>query len=101
MDAAEKEGGKLVYIKEVKTDCEEHRIAKLLTQEDWINDPRNHCVPIVKIFQDHQNPKVSYIVMPFLRPANNPPFETVKEIIDYVDQILEVRADGTNLVGIL
>ena len=100
MDAAHKESGKVVYIKEIKTDCEEHRIAQLLTQEDWISDPRNHCVPIVKIFKDHKDPQVSYIVMPFLRPADSPPFETVKEIIDYVDQILEVYPDRLKLVGI-
>ena len=90
----------MVCIKEVKTDGKEHHIAQLLMQEDWINDPRNHCVPIFKIFQDHNNPQVSYIVMPFLRPADDPQFDTVKEIIDYVDQSLEVRTGGTKLVGI-
>jgi len=39
----------MVYIKEIKTDCEEHRIAQLLTQEDWVSDSRNPRVPIVKI----------------------------------------------------
>ena len=100
MDAAKKDDGQLVYIKEIETNCEEHRIAQLLTQEDWINDPRNHCVPIVKIFQDYNDKRVSYIVMPFLRPADDPPFEAVKEIIDYVDQILEVRTGGPKLVGV-
>ena len=100
MDATHKESGRLVYIKEVKTDREEHRIAQLLTQEDWISDPRNHCVPILKIFQDHTNRRISYIVMPFLRPADNPPFESVKEIIDYVDQILEACPDRLRLARI-
>ena len=72
----------------------------MLMQEDWIKDPRNHCVPIVRIFEDHNDPRVSYIVMPFLRPADDPPFETVKEIIVYVDQMLEVRTGGPKLVGV-
>ena len=93
VDATHIETGKVVYIKEVKTDDDEHRIAQLLAQEDWVNDPRNHCVPIVKIFRDHIDPGVSYIVMPFLRPADNPPFELVKDVIDFVDQILEVHPD--------
>ena len=38
--------------------------------------------------------------MPFLRPANDPPFETVGEIIDYVDQVLEVYPHLLNLAGI-
>ena len=100
MDATHKETGKVVYIKEVDTDSEEYRIAQLLTQEDWISDTRNHCVPIVKLFEDHEDHEVSYIVMPFLRPANNPSFETVKEIIDFVDQILEVHPDCLKLAGI-
>jgi len=33
VDATHKESGKLVYIKEVKTDSEEYRIAQLLTHE--------------------------------------------------------------------
>ena len=101
VDATHKETGKVVYIKEIETDCEEHRTARLLMQEDWISDPRNHCVPIVKIFEDHKDPQVSYLVMPFLRPADSPPFETVKEIIDYVDQILEVYPDHLKLAGVL
>ena len=100
VDATHKETGKMVYIKEVKTDSEEYRIAELLTQEDWVNDPRSHCVPIVKLFGDHQDPLVSYIVMPFLRPISNPPFESVKEIIDFVDQILEVYPDRLETVGV-
>ena len=90
----------MVCIKEVETDGGEHRIAQLLTREDWINDPRNHCVPIRKIFQDHKDPQVSYIVMPFLRPADDPQFDAEEEIIDCVDQILEVSTGGTKLVGI-
>ena len=90
----------MVYIKEVKTDSEEFRIAQLLTQEDWVNDPRSHCVPIVKLFEDHKDQRVSYIVMPFLRPIDSPPFESVKEIIDFVDQILEVHLCHFGFVGI-
>ena len=99
MDAAHKESCKIIYIKEIKTGCEEHRIAQLVTQEDWISDPRNHCVPIVKIFEDHEDPKVSYVVTPFLWPVDSPPFETVKEIMDYVDQILEVYPDRLKLIS--
>jgi len=60
-----------------------------LAQEEWVDDPRNHCVPVTKVFKDHSNPGVSYIVMPFLRPMNSPPFDSVKEIIKFADQILE------------
>jgi len=51
----------------------------------------------VKLFEDHKDDQVSYIVMPFLRPIDKPPFESVKEIIDFVDQILEVYSNRSNL----
>jgi len=89
VDAIHEATGKRVYIKEVSTDSEELRISQLLTQEEWVSDPRNHCVSLTKVFKDHQDPDVSYMVMPFLRPADAPPFESVKEIIKFTDQILE------------
>ena len=65
----------------------------MVVQEEWMSDPRNHCVPVTKVFEDHKNPEVSYMVMPFLRPVDTPPFEYVKEIIDFTDQILEVSVN--------
>ena len=94
VDAIHVATGKAVYIKEVATDSEELHIAQLLTQEGWVSDPRNHCVPVAKVFQDHENPNLSYIVMPLLRPVDTPPFETVREIIKFTDQILEVIMDS-------
>lgn len=32
-----------------------------------------------------------YLVEPFLRQMNEPPFETVSEVIDLVDQTLQVK----------
>ena len=90
VDAIHEATGKRVYIKEIATGSEELRIAQLLTQEEWISDPRNHCVPVKKVFKDYTNPNVTYVVMPFLRLMNDPPFEYVKEIIQFTDQILEV-----------
>lgn len=93
MDATHEATGKTVYIKEVPTDGEELRIAQLVTQEEWIDDPRNHCVPVANVFKDHKDPEISYMVMPFLRPVDTPPFEYVKEIISFTDQILEVTVN--------
>lgn len=90
VDATHESTGKLVYIKEVSSDSEGCRIAQLLMQAEWSGDPRNHCVPVKDVFKDPQDESISYIVMPFLRPMDSPPFECVKEIVDFVDQILEV-----------
>jgi hypothetical protein len=90
VDATRISDGKLVYIKEVKTGDQESRIVSILTAVD---DPENHSVPIPDTFMDPADNPTSYIVMPFLRSSDNPPFETVGEVADFVDQLLEVRSD--------
>ena len=77
-----------MYIKEVQTGDLESRIALTLSALD---DPANHSVPILDTFVDHVDESVSYIVMPFLRSFDNPPFEIVEEVLDFADQVLEVR----------
>ena len=88
VDATRISDGKLVYIKEVQTGDLESRIALTLSALD---DPANHSVPILDTFVDHVDESVSYIVMPFLRSFDNPPFEIVEEVLDFADQVLEVR----------
>lgn len=56
-----------------------------------MKDPRNHCVPILDHFPDDKEPYTEFIVMPFLRPFNDPPFCYVDEVIDFVRQSLEVH----------
>jgi hypothetical protein len=91
VDATRISDGKLVYIKEVKTGDSESRTTMALSALD---DPANHSVPILDTFTDHEDESVSYIVMPFLRLSDNPYFETVGEVIDFIDQVLEVRSDS-------
>lgn len=41
-------------------------------------------------FRDPELPEVDYIVMPVLRPYDDPEFGAVGEVIEFVTQILEV-----------
>ena len=91
VDATRMSDGRLVYIKRVKTGDLESNIAIMLNEERYRQDSRNHSVPILDTFADDQDPSVSYMVMPFLREIDWPEFETVAEVVDFVDQILEVR----------
>ena len=77
-----------MYIKEVRTGDLESSIASMLSA---IDAPTNHSVPILDSFEDSANKSISYLVMPFLRLTDNPRFEVVEEVLDFVDQILEVR----------
>jgi len=82
-----------VYVKEVRTGDLESSLALMLSA---IDDPTNHSVPILDTFEDSVNKSISYIVMPFLRLTDNPRFEIVEDVLDFTDQILEVRP-GHNL----
>ena len=87
VDATRISDGKLVYIKKVETNDQESRIALLLCS---YQDLANHSVPILDVFADTQDDSISYIVMPFLRPVDQPPFYVIEEILNFADQILEV-----------
>jgi hypothetical protein len=78
-----------VYIKEIRTGDLESSIALMLSA---IDDPANHSVPVLDTFEDPVDQSISYLVMPFLRLTDNPPFEVIEELLDFVDQILEVRS---------
>lgn len=91
VDATRISDGRLVYVKRVETGDEESNIARMFSQETLRNDPDNHCVPILDVFRDDEDAKISYIVMPFLRLMDDPPFQFVHDVIDFADQLLEVR----------
>ena len=81
-----------MYIKRIERDGHESRIAQMLSTKKLRADPRNHCVPVIEVIDDPDDDLLSYMVMPLFRNADSPPFQSVKEIIDFVDQILEVGA---------
>lgn len=84
---------KLVCIKRVQAGSQELEILKKF--QSLAHDPRNHCVPLLKTFEDNEDDTVSYIVMPFLRLVNEPPFATIRDVLDFVTQMLEVRTSCT------
>ena len=62
-----------------------------LSQSQLREDPRNHAVPILDTFDDDDDDSVAYIVMPLLREIYEPPFMLVRDVVDFVDQVLEVQ----------
>jgi hypothetical protein len=91
MDATRISDNFLVYIKRVPTQSAELRIALMLSSEALQKDSRNHCVSILDHFEDEDDRSISYMVMPFLLSVNKPPFERVKDVVEFADQLLEVR----------
>ncbi|KAM5537833.1 hypothetical protein V8D89_008475 [Ganoderma adspersum] len=75
-----------VSIKLTESHAREINIARFLAS---IRDPHNHSIPILDVFQDPLNPQKSLFVMPYLLPFNEPEFEAVGEVVDFVFQSLE------------
>ena len=96
MDATRVSDGKLVLFKKVKSASEEIKIASFFSSDKLRKDPRNHCVPVLDIIRDREDPATSFLVMPFLRWVDDPQFDTVGSILDCVHQLLEVS--GTVLL---
>ena len=81
-----------MFIKRI--DCRTHlhevNVASRLGSSKSRKDERNHCVPILAVFSDDRDPWYQYIVMPVLRPFNEPNFTSFGEVVDFVNQTLEV-----------
>lgn len=87
VDATRIADGKLVYIKQVMTGDAESRLTLMLNSHE---DSTNHTVPILDTFVDTTDETISYLVMPFLRLFDEPPFESIGETLDFADKVLEV-----------
>ncbi|TFK31994.1 hypothetical protein BDQ12DRAFT_693231, partial [Crucibulum laeve] len=89
LDARRKMDGKIVCLKMLKK-TEEAEIAQYLYSEQLKDDPCNRSVPIYNHFWDPISPEIHYLVMPVLRPFNDPDFWAVGEVTDFVSQCHEL-----------
>ncbi|KAJ2968427.1 hypothetical protein NUW54_g13221 [Trametes sanguinea] len=96
MDARRLSDNKLVQFKRVRRTSPELEIATYLSSAELRNDPRNHSVPIWDVLDDPQDDTISYLVMPLLRYLDSPPFETVENVLDCCEQLIEVRLGTTH-----
>ena len=47
-------------------------------------------MPLLEVFDDNVDGDICYLVTPLLRNMDDPSFETVNNVIDFVDQTIEV-----------
>ena len=90
IDATRVSDGALVSIKSVERSTNEIPIARSLSSANLLHDPHNHCVPILDVLNDPVDSTRSLMVMPYLRPFNDPEFLYLVEAIDFMDQMLQV-----------
>ncbi|KAI8970998.1 kinase-like protein [Trametes punicea] len=87
MDARRRDNNDLVAIKKFRKETQERQISQYLSS--LRDDSQNHTVPVLQILDDPVDTRFSFMVMPYLRPCNNPDFAAVGEVIDFVHQTLE------------
>jgi hypothetical protein len=85
--------GTLIVVKHIYQSPAEIEILSYLASEGF-NDPRNHCVPILKIIPVPDKPGDALVVMPLLQVHYMPPFEILDDFLDFERQVLEVRSSG-------
>ncbi|KAH9851119.1 kinase-like domain-containing protein [Lenzites betulinus] len=78
--------GTLVAIKHAKSRGQEIEIAQFVTST---KHPHNHCVPVKDLFLDPDDSEWSFMVIPYLRPFNEPEFELIGDVIEFIAQMLE------------
>jgi len=92
MDATRRDDGRQVMLKRVPVGSEQHEldIAQLFSSAELRNDPRNHCVQLLGTFELPNVPDQKLMAMPFLRPFNNPHFQTFGEFVAFFTQVCDV-----------
>ena len=86
---ATRSDGSIVAIKSLRNEgSHEVEIARFLTS---LTHPENHCIPMLDAFPDPIDSGRTVMIMPWLRPFNDPEFLVVGEVIDFVSHMLEVR----------
>lgn len=92
MDATRISDGRQVVLKRLltKEGPYEHEINKLFSTEPLASNPRNRCVRLLDVIDLPGDPPI--LVHPFLRPYNDPRFQTFGEFITFFSQICEVSS---------
>ncbi|KAI0828174.1 kinase-like protein [Trametes gibbosa] len=87
IDARRREDNERVAIKRVRSDTGELDIMKFLSAFE--DDNTNHTVPLLAVLPDPFDKQLSLMVMPFLRPFDDPEFTTIGEVVEFIDQMVE------------
>ncbi|KDQ16997.1 hypothetical protein BOTBODRAFT_106372 [Botryobasidium botryosum FD-172 SS1] len=90
MDGIRISDGAVILFKRIlrTQSANEIEISRYLSQEDFLTDRRNHCVPLLDVLDSGEGEDV-FLVMPLLRDFEDPELESVDDAVDFVGQTLE------------
>lgn len=89
MDATRASDGRQVMFKIVPNGIE-LEINQFFSSPGLIFESDNHCVPLLDTLELPDEPEQKLIVMPFLRPFDDPRFQTFGEFVSFFSQICDV-----------
>lgn len=67
----------------------EIEIGRYFCSSPLSQDSANHCVPIYDVLEVPANDHLAIVVMPLLRDATDPYFDTIGEVVDCIHQLFE------------
>ncbi|TFK39427.1 kinase-like domain-containing protein [Crucibulum laeve] len=91
LDAIRISDGVQVMLKriELAKSPKEVEIGRMFSSPPLVSDPRNHCAGTWDVLKIPDKNDEFIIVMPLLQEFENPPFETVGEVVDLCRQLFE------------
>jgi serine/threonine protein kinase len=96
MDATRLSDGKTVAIKCIsKSSAGDNEIAitQFFSSKDLAEHPDNHCIPLLDVFENPEEPDHYFIVEPWMTYFNEPEFVNVMEVVDFLAQTLQVGVE--------
>ena len=93
LDATRISTGELVMLKRISKILHptETEITRYFSTEPIASHPRNHSVPLFEVLGIPGNNDDVILVIPLLRPYDNPPMNSVGEAVEFFRQVFEVR----------
>ncbi|OSX65919.1 hypothetical protein POSPLADRAFT_1052589 [Postia placenta MAD-698-R-SB12] len=89
-DATRISDGALVLLKQVSVIVHPHEVSigRYLCSDELRSDPDNHCVPLHDVLKDPSEENTVILVMPLLRKCDDPEFDTIGEVVDFIRQLV-------------
>ncbi|KDQ17703.1 hypothetical protein BOTBODRAFT_29861 [Botryobasidium botryosum FD-172 SS1] len=91
LDATRVSDGRVVIFKKIDRiqGAKEVEITRYLSQESFLNEEHNHCVPLLDLLDPGNESDFIFLVIPLLLYYDEPEFESVDDAVDFVKQTLE------------
>ncbi|KAN0091510.1 Protein kinase-like domain containing protein [Tylopilus felleus] len=91
IDATRTSDGNVVTLKRLRQGEHPYEadIALSFSSQVLVSRPENHCVPVYEVFALDGENDTMVMVMPLLRPYNNPSFDTMGEAVECFRQLFE------------